>query len=142
MKEVKQIGDVSKSKQKAVSTKRQSSREKKIITIPYPWLYASAVLFLTIPLFMFFLGYLRLAIGIPLTIIFAGILLFCISDCLNDANGRKLLKSEHDLQIPLSYLVGFAVTALLLSFISGTGEYIFTLQDHAFRRAILRDLID
>ncbi|MBR6986705.1 MAG: hypothetical protein IKH82_01385 [Clostridiales bacterium] len=142
MKEVKQIGDASKSKQKAAGHKRQSSREKKIITIPYPWLFASALLFLTVPLFMFFLGYLRLSVGIPLTLIFAVILLFSISDCLNDANGRKLLKSENDLQVPLSYLVGFAVTALLLSFISGAGEYIFTLQDHAFRRAILRDLID
>ena len=142
MKEVKQIGDASKSKQKAVGAKRQSSREKKIITIPYPWLYASAVLFLTIPLFMFFLGYLRLPVGIPLTVIFAGILLFCISDCLNDADGHKLIRQDHSLQIPLSYLVGFAVTALLLSFISGAGEYIYTLQDHAFRRAILRDLID
>ena len=142
MKEVKQIGDASKSKQKAAGTKRQPSKEKKIITIPYPWLYASAVLFLTIPLFMFFLGYLRLAVGIPLTVIFAGILMFCISDCLNDADGRKLIKQDHDLQIPLSYLVGFAVTALLLSFISGAGEYIYTLQDHAFRRAILRDLIN
>ena len=142
MKEVKQIGDVSKSKQKAVGAKRQSSREKKIITIPYPWLYASAVLFLTIPLFMFFLGYLRLPVGIPLMVIFAGILMFSISDCLNDADGHKLIRQDHSLQIPLSYLVGFAVTALLLSFISGAGEYIYTLQDHEYRRAILRDLIN
>ena len=142
MKEVKSIGDTSKSKAKAAPKQKQTSREKKSITIPYPWLYASIVLFLTIPLFMFFLGYLRLSVGVPLALIFAGIVLFSTSDCLNNADGIKLARSENEIKVPVSYLVGFAVTALILSFVSGTGEYIFTLQDHAFRRAILRDLID
>ena len=142
MKEVNQIGSVSKPKKKTTGRGPKTSSETKTITIPYPWLFASVVLFLTIPLFMFFLGYLRLAVGIPLTLIFAGIVLFSVSDCMNDPNGSKLLRESHDLKIPVTYLVGFAVTALVLSFVSGTGEYIFTLQDHAFRRAILRDLIN
>ena len=142
MKEVKSIGDTSKPKKKAASSQRQSSGKTKSITIPYPWLYTSIVLFLTIPLFMFFLGYLRLSVGIPLTLIFAGIVLYCISDCLNNADGIKLSTVGNEINVPVSYLVGFAVTAVFLSFISGAGEYIYTLQDHAFRRAILRDLID
>ena len=141
MKEVNQIGSASKAKKKPGIGPKKSS-ESKSITIPYPWLFASVILFLTIPLFMFFMGYLRLTVGIPLTLIFLGIVLYSISDCLNDPDGAKLLRYHHDLKIPVNYLVGFAVTALVLSFISGTGEYIFTLQDHAFRRAILRDLID
>lgn len=141
MKEVNQIGRASKAKKKPGIGPKKSS-ESKSITIPYPWLFASVILFLTIPLFMFFMGYLRLTVGIPLTLIFLGIVLYSISDCLNDPDGTKLLRYHHDLKIPVNYLVGFAVTALVLSFISGTGEYIFTLQDHAFRRAILRDLID
>ena len=140
MKEVTSLGDTSKPKTKA--SKKQSVRESRSITISYAWLYASIVLFLTAPLFMFFLGYLRLAVGIPLALIFAGIVLFCVSDCLNDPDGKKLLRSENEIKIPVSYLVGFAVTAIVLSFVSGAGEYIYTLQDHAFRRAILRDLID
>ena len=63
-------------------------------------------------------------------------------DCLNDPNGRKLSRYDNDLKIPVSYLAGFAVTALALSFVSGTGEYIFTIQDHEYRRAILRDLVN
>lgn len=141
MKEVKQLGEASK-KKKTVHSKDRSSREAKSITITYPWLYASLVLFLSIPLFMFFMGYLKLAVGIPLTLVFFGIVLFCVSDCLNDPDGHKLLGSGSDLKIPVSYLIGFAVTALLLSFISGAGEYIYTLQDHEYRRAILRDLIN
>ena len=140
MKEVKQLGDTSKTKR--TGSKERSSKEAKSITIPYPWLYASIVLFLTIPLFMFFLGYLRLVVSIPLTLIFAGIVLFCVSDCMNGPDGNKLSGSDKDLKIPLAYLIGFAVTSLAVSFVSGVGEYIYTLQDHEFRRAILRDLIN
>lgn len=140
MKEVKQLGDTSKTKR--TGPKERSSKEAKSITIPYPWLYASIVLFLTIPLFMFFLGYLKLVVSIPLTLIFAGIVLYCVSDCMNGPDGNKNWGSDKDLKIPLSYLIGFAVTALAVSFVSGAGEYIYTLQDHEYRRAILRDLID
>lgn len=140
MREVKQLGDTSKNKK--TGSKDRSSKEAKSITIPYPWLYASIVLFLTIPLFMFFLGYLKLVVSIPLTLIFAGIVLYCVSDCMNGPDGNKLAGSDKDLKIPLAYLIGFAVTALAISFVSGVGEYIYTLQDHEYRRAILRDLIN
>ena len=141
MKEVKQLGDTSKNR-KSVKTKDKASREVKTVTIPYPWLYASIVLFLTVPLFMFFMGYLKLIVGIPLTLIFGGILLYSISDCMNGPDGNKLSSPETNLEIPVSYLIGFAVTAILISYISGVGEYIYSLQDHEYRRAILRDLID
>ena len=57
MKEVAQLGN--KPKKKTSDRGRKSSDEAKIITIPYPWIFASALLFLTVPLFMFFMGYLR-----------------------------------------------------------------------------------
>ena len=142
MKEVKQIGGASKGKAKKPVFKERSAREGKTVTVPFPWLYASIVLFLTVPLFMFFLGYLRLSVGIPLTLIFGGIVLYAVSDCLNNPNGVKLSRQDTDLKVPVSYIIGFAITALAISFISGVGEYICTVQDHPFRRAILRDLID
>ena len=61
---------------------------------------------------------------------------------MNGPDGNKNWGSDKDLKIPLSYLIGFAVTALAVSFVSGAGEYIYTLQDHEYRRAILRDLIN
>ena len=142
MKELKQIGDSSKGKASKSNTTKRSPRDTKYVTLSYPWLFTFIILFLTIPLFIFFLGYLRLAVGIPLTLIFAGIVFYAVSDCLNNAEGRKLDRSDTDIKIPVSYLIGFAVTALAISFISGVGEYIYTLQDHQFRRAILRDLIN
>ncbi|MCR4767105.1 MAG: hypothetical protein K5875_04020 [Saccharofermentans sp.] len=142
MKELKQIGDSSKGKASKSNTTKRSPRDTKYVTLSYPWLFTFIILFLTIPLFIFFLGYLRLAVGIPLTLIFAGIVFYAVSDCLNNAEGRKLDRSDTDIKIPVSYLIGFAVTALAISFVSGVGEYIYTLQDHQFRRAILRDLIN
>ena len=142
MKEVKQIGDLSKGKAKKTAPLKRSSHDTRTITVPFPWLYASIVLFLTVPLFMFFLGYLRLSVGIPLTLIFAGIVLYCVSDCLNDPDGTKLSKTDNDIKIPLSYFIGFAVAALVITYVTGVGEYIYTIQDHPYRRAILRDLIN
>ncbi len=142
MKEVKQIGSSSKGKAKTAASKERTSHDTRTVTVSFPWLYASVVLFLTVPLFMFFLGYLKLTVAIPLTLIFGGIVLFCVSDCLNDPDGVKLSRHENDLKVPVSYIIGFAVTALAISFVSGVGEYICTVQDHPFRRAILRDLIN
>lgn len=141
MREVKQLGDASKTR-KSVKTKDRSSKEVRTVKIQYPWLYASIVLFLTVPLFMFFMGYLKLIVGIPLTLIFGGLLLYAVSDCANDPDGHKLSLSETALEVPVSYIIGFAVIALLISYVSGVGEYIYSLQDHEYRRAILRDLID
>ena len=141
MREVKQLGDASKTR-KSVKTKDRSSKEVRTVKIQYPWLYASIVLFLTVPLFMFFMGYLKLFVGIPLTLIFGGLLLYAVSDCANDPDGHKLSLSETTLEVPVSYIIGFAVIALLISYVSGVGEYIYSLQDHEYRRAILRDLID
>ena len=142
MKEVKQLEDTSKGKAKTAVPRKRSSHDTKTITVPFPWLYASIILFLAVPLFIFFLGYLRLSVGIPLTLLFAGIVLYCVSDCLNDPNGTKLSRSGNDLKIPVSYLIGYAVIALAVSLISGVGEYVCTIQDHPYRRAILRDLIN
>lgn len=142
MKEVKQIGDNSKGKAKTAVPRKRSSHDTRMITVPFPWLYASIVLFLTVPLFMFFLGYLRLSVGIPLTLIFAGIVFYCVSDCLNDPDGLKLSGEDNVIKIPLSYLIGFAVTAIAITYVTGVGEYITTIQDHPYRRAILRDLIN
>ena len=142
MKEVKQIGEGSKGKAKISAGQKKSSHDTKMITVPFPWLYTSIVLFLTVPLFIFFMGYLRLSVGIPLTLIFAGFVIFCVSDCLNDPDGLKLIKHDHDVKIPLSYLIGFAVVSLAITYVSGVGEYISTIQDHPYRRAILRDLIN
>ena len=103
MKELKQIGDSSKGKASKSNTTKRSPRDTKYVTLSYPWLFTFIILFLTIPLFIFFLGYLRLAVGIPLTLIFAGIVFYAVSDCLNNAEGRKLDRSDTDIKIPVSY---------------------------------------
>ena len=55
---------------------------------------------------------------------------------------KKLLsKDDTAIKIPVSYLIGFAVTAVAVSFVSGVGEFIFTLNDHPYRRAIINDLV-
>lgn len=99
-------------------------------------------MFLLLPVIIFCIGYLRPLMGITLTICFAGIAALSVMECLRKTDGTVLDRGGTMIEIPVKYLVVFAITAVLVSLITGVGEYVFTLQDHPYRRAILRDLID
>ncbi len=109
--------------------------------IPLSGFYAIALIYLMIPVLVFTTGYLKPGIGLTAGVIFIGLTLVSILDFGRDINGKKL-EDNDSICLPWKFFIVFAVTALVLSFITGVGEFIFTLQDHPFRRAILRDLID
>lgn len=118
-------------------------RSRKEITIPFKLWYALTVCFLVIPVIVFFAGYLRLYVGIPLALMFAGFSVYAVADCTKTANGKTALAANtKDIVIPIKYFIGFAIAAVFISYLSGVGEFIYSLQDHPFRRAILTDLID
>jgi len=118
------------------------TKEKKTVKIPFRLWYALTTGFLVIPVIIFCAGYLRWYFGIPLAVLFAAFSVYAVIDCTKYAAGRtQLLENASDFVIPLKYLMGFAVFALFLSYFSGVGEFIYSLQDHAFRRATLSDLI-
>lgn len=103
--------------------------------------YMISMIYLMIPVLIFTIGYLRPGVAIPVSVIFAGLTVVAVLDCGRGITGEKLSCKTY-IKIPYKYLIAFAVIALLISFITGVGEFIFTLQDHPYRRAILRDLID
>ena len=112
------------------------------IRIPFRLWYALAVAFLAIPIVIFCLGYLRWYVGIPFALCFAGFSVYSVIDCTKPAKGKPELASRTgDITIKLKYLIGFAVFAVFLSYFMGVGEFIYSLQDHPFRRAMLSDLI-
>ena len=95
-------------------------------------LYISLVLLL-LPVITFFIGYLKLYIGIPITIL----LLICT---------YNLIKNE-DIKVELKYKKKYIpVVILLLLFIwlffSGIGSFSYQNYDHEVRNAIFHDLID
>ena len=120
----------------------KSGSSKGTVSVSYKVFFLASLLFLVIPVILFCLGYLRPLIGFTLAVCFAGMTAIAFFDCVKDADGNLLDKQSIMIEIPVRYLVIFAVSAVLVSLITGVGEYVFTLQDHPYRRAILRDLVN
>lgn len=115
---------------------------KKVIKIPFKVFWALCLGFLALPVVIFFTGYLRPYVGIPLALLFIFAFVLSVRDCTKDQEKKLLSRDETDIKIPVGYLIGFAVTAVVLSLVSGVGEFIFTLNDHPYRRAIMNDLVN
>lgn len=127
---------------KVQKKKEHVTGNKGTVSVSYRAFHAACLIFLALPVIIFCLGYLRPLIGITLMICFAGMCAISIMECMNDPEGNKLEKQDEMINIPVKFLIAFAVTAVAVSLITGVGEYVFTLQDHPFRRAILKDLVN
>ena len=115
---------------------------KKVVTIPFKTFWALSLGFLTLPIVIFFAGYLRAYVGIPLALLLVFAFAMSVRDCTKDQAKKLLTTDDTAIKIPVGYLIGFAVTAVVLSLVSGVGEFIFTLNDHPYRRAIMNDLVN
>ena len=119
-----------------------SAHSKGAVSLSYRGFFCACLLFLVIPVIIFCLGYLKPLIGFTLAVCFAGMTAISLMDCMKDPDGNPLDKRNTAIEIPLKYLIVFIMTAVVVSLITGVGEYVYTLQDHPYRRAILRDLTD
>ena len=115
---------------------------KKVVTIPFKAFLALSLGFLVLPVIIFFTGYLRLYVGIPLSLLLITAYVLAVLDSVKDQEKNLIASDDTVIKIPVSYLIGFAVTAIAVSFVSGVGEFIYTLNDHPYRRAIMNDLIN
>ncbi len=118
----------------SIKTKRSGLGELVMTARTY---YCLCMSFLIIPVLIFCAGYLKPYIGIPLALVFAGLVVFAVK-----GYGDKDKDAKELVRLPWKYVVICAVIAVAISFITGVGEFVYTLQDHAFRRAMLRDLIN
>ena len=113
----------------------------KKINISYKLFFTLAVIYLALPVVIFFLGYLKLVFGLIFTAIVAAAAVLAIRDCTKDSDGNKLeLKS--DISFPLSFIIAAVIFAFIVTITNGVGEYVWAPFDHAYRRAILNDLIN
>ena len=99
--------------------------------------YILCMSFLMIPVLIFCAGYLRPYIGIPMALVFIALLVFAVR-----GPGYKSSALKEFIKLPWSYVIICIVLALLLSFVTGIGEFVYSLEDHVYRRAMLRDLIN
>lgn len=140
MREIQNLGNTVQKKNKSVTGKNVSSKDT--VSLSYKSFFCICLMFLLLPVIIFCLGYLKTGFGIVLSFCFAGIAAISVMECQQKPDGTALSKADTMIEIPVKYLVIFAVTAVVVSIVTGVGEYVFTLQDHPYRRAILKDLID
>ena len=111
------------------------------IKISYKLFFTLAVIYLALPVVIFFLGYLKLIFGIIFSVIVSAAAVLAIRDCTKDPDGNKLdLKS--DITFPLAYIIAAIIFAFAVTITNGVGEYVWAPFDHAYRRAIFNDLIN
>lgn len=116
---------------------------KKEVLVRRDVFFAVCAAYLTIPVVIFMLGNLRPLIGIPAAVLMAGC---CVFSCLDFCKGpdRKLKDRSSDffgMKMPIKYLIALFIIAFITVLVSGVGEYVYSMVDHVFRRAIFNDLI-
>ncbi|MBL8080202.1 MAG: hypothetical protein JNM55_19690 [Anaerolineales bacterium] len=94
------------------------------------WLHRITWLYLTLPFIIFCLGWLRLTIAIPITVV----IIFTL---------WRLLKLDPSIEnkLPVNQVFYMLMITGLWVFLSGVGGYTFQNWDHNWRNAVLRDLI-
>lgn len=117
---------------------------KKEILVRRDVLFALCCAYLTIPVIIFMVGYLRLWIGIPAALVMTGAALYSCRDFCKGPDKKLTGISSNftGMKMPLKYLLILAVISFITVLISGVGEYVYSMVDHVFRRAIFNDLIN
>lgn len=106
---------------------------KEKISVSYKSFVIASVIFLSLPVIMFFLGMLKLYIGIPLALVWIWLSTLIIKDY-----GSNNLKFQCMRMTPALLFLLFIVIAILF----GIGEFVWCDDDHKVRYAILNDLVN
>ena len=142
MREIQNL-DTKKQVQKNKKNKTvETGSSKGTVSVSCRVFFLICILFLLLPVIIFCLGYLRPSIGITLAVAFSGMAAIAVLDCLKAPDGKKIDERNKAILIPVKFLIMFAIAAVAVSLITGVGEYVYPLQDHPYRRAILNDLIN
>lgn len=113
----------------------------KAIRLSYKLFFTLAVIYLALPVVIFFLGYMKILFGLVFAALMSLGVFFAIRDSVKDPDGN-LCSIRSDISFPLSFLIITAIFALAVTVTNGVGEYTWGPFDHAYRRAILNDLIN
>lgn len=124
---------------KEVST--LTTKKEKGITVSYSAFYVAALCYLMIPVMIFILGWIRALIAVPAVLILGAAVFFSVRDFLKDPEG-KALSSDTAFKFSPVFLIAVAIFSLAIAYFSNIGEFVWGTTDHAFRKAILNDLIE
>ena len=118
--------------QEVTSLKKKSSDK---ISISYNAFFVMAACYLVIPAAIMILGWIKLLIALPAALLLILSLVFAIK-------GESALSKDRVLELPKKQFIAIVVFSVLATIVIGVGEIVAPMYDHAFRRAMLRDLIN
>lgn len=117
---------------KEVSTLSNKGSDGKV-RIKSHILLSSGLIWLVLPVMIFMFGWLRLYIAIPAALILGAVSFLAVKDWK---------KTTYEVEFDIVFVIAAAVLAVLLCTFCDIGEYVWGTTDHAYRRAILRDLVN
>lgn len=118
---------------------RTSIRKKAKIKISHRAFFLTAMFYLIAPVFIFFLSWIRLYIAVPACLLLMLAIFYFYKDLEKD-NTNSLTKDNY-FEVSSVHIIILVAASVILAYSFGIGEYIWATRDHAFRRAIFRDLI-
>ena len=110
--------------------------------ISYKTFFCSAIIYLTLPVIIFFIGYLKPVWAILFTALTVGAGIYVLKDSAKGPDGDTKEAEKFTLKFDFKFLAVMIPMILIIVFISGVGEFAFTLSDHSIRYAILNDLVE
>lgn len=106
--------------------------DKKTLSIKYTHFQLAALIYLLLPVVVFMFGFTKIWIALPAV----ALLVFCL------INYYKKSDDSREIKITSNFIIVSSVIILLLVIWAGIGEFVYSTEDHLFRRAIFRDLIN
>lgn len=104
------------------------------MSIKFKNIAISAYVYITLPIIIFFLTWLRWYIGISMTVILVfGLIVLLKKDYLNN---------KVEISLPIKHLIGISLVILIWTWLSGQGGFFYQTNDQHWRNAIFRDLIN
>ena len=111
---------------------------RKEIKITLSKFFLVALIYLVLPVVIFFIGYLK-----PLwAVLFSGLTAFSVWWAWHDMSGKKRSLNERSVTVKGSYFLFLIPVVLFILYIGGVGEFSWCVGDHRVRYAILYDLIN
>ncbi len=112
----------------------------KEITISKSKFSLVTAIYLIVPIIVFIIGFLKIYLAIPFSLIFVASLYLYYKDFNKDKD--KNLISDDKISVSTTYLLISFVAIVIYTIVSGVGEFTWTTIDHRVRWSILLDLID
>ncbi|MBO4242088.1 MAG: hypothetical protein J5883_02280, partial [Clostridiales bacterium] len=118
-----------------------ATKKEKGLGISCRAFYSAAILYLMIPVMIFILGWIRTVIAVPAVLLLGAAVFLSIKDLMKDPEGKEIT-SDTSFRITPVFLAAVIVFSVVIAYFSNIGEFVWGTTDHAFRKAILTDLVD